>query len=435
MKLSIIGLGTMGEYCLKELSHKVETVYIKSGKHPAKIEKICHGHDIRNYKIASGDCDAVKDSDFVLFCVPTYSIHEKMLQILPYCKKGAIISGQTSRKTPEAKAFDKYFNSNSSCGLEMVTIHTMCDPLKSDAHKEILGIIRHNSSDKAYERAREFYGSISEHIEEFDSVEEHDTMIANTQIDTSRTFLSIAGAFADVGCFPSLNKTYSSAFDKMKFSLAMRVASQPSHVYSGIQFGSEYGKKIVKHAIAVESSLYRMIVSNRKKEYRQRVLAAKEKLFGEKILEPILGDDVMKQFGNIAVDDPNSDFSIIQRAVTSAESGRDIFKDLKATTPMHTSLVCLIDRLFNTEDALERAISAPFNNPGLRSDDLDFHDQIQGWSGALLHDSIEAYNSRHKDMREKLDDKLLKEQVDKSKQVIKVCRESMKMVKESGRFD
>jgi len=433
MKLVIVGLGIMGQYCAKELAPKVETVYISSSKSAEEIGKILPG--VRNYKKADNEQEAVKDADFVIFCVPTEKVYENMLRFLPYCKKGAIISGQTSRKTPEAQAFDEYVGKNPGCGLELVTIHTMCDPsvTKENTSKEILGIIRHNSSDGAYKRATAFYGDMSEHIEEFESVDEHDTRVANTQINTSRIFLSIASAFAKVGCFPFLNETYSSAFDVMKFALAMRAASKENHIYRGIQFGSEYGKSIVRHAIAVESELYSMIVSGRRKQYRDRVLAAKKRLFGSGKLEPILSDEVMRQFGKILAVSPNSDFSPIQWAVDAAESGRNIFEDCKATTPMYTSLLCLVDRLFNAEEgeALERAMAAPFDNPQLRADDLDFDREIHGWSEALLLDNQAAYDSRHARMRQRLDEKLLKEQVEKSKAIVRVCRESMKKARRS----
>lgn len=362
MKLAVIGLGEMGEYSAKALAPKTETVYISSGKKREDIEKILLG---TNYKIAETPQQAVKDADFVLFCIPTEIVYEKMLQTLPYCKKGAIISGQTSRKTPEAQAFDEYKKNHPNCGLELVTIHTMCRPSKSDdPSKEILGIIRHNSNKESYEKAMQFYKDMSKHIEEFESIEEHDTRVANTQINTSRTFLSIASAFSKVGCFPWLNKTYSSALDIMKFSLAMRTAFQPAHVYRGIQFGSIHGKEITINARKIESVLFSMVISNKRKDYENRVLAAKKILFGNQNRAPILTDEIIAQFGGIDIlQDDNSHYSPIQWAVDAAESGRNIFKDLKATTPMYTSLLCLVDRLFNAEGALERAISIPFDKP------------------------------------------------------------------------
>ena len=53
------------------------------------------------------------------------------------------------------------------------------------------------------------------------------------------------------------------------------------------------------------------------------------------------------------------------------------------------------------------------------------------YADALLFDNIAAYDSRHAKMRNKLDDELLEEQAEKSKEVTRVCRESMKKHKEN----
>jgi len=421
MKLVVQGLGIMGQYSVRELAPRCEKVYVCSSKPQEEIDQFFPGMD--NVKKADNERSAFGDADFVLYCVPTDAIYGVMERTLPFCKKGAIISGQTSRKAPEMHAFDRHVSKNPNSSLVLVTIHTMCNPKASDASKEILGIIRHNSSDSAHSRARDFYGGMSEHVEDFGSIYEHDTKVANTQINTSRTFLSIASAFARVGCFPGKRESYSGAFDVMKFALAMRVASQESHVYRGIQFDSQYGKDLVRPAVEVERELFEMIVGDKKTTYRDRILDAKRKLF-KKIRDPILTDEEMSRFGELIVEPANSDFSLIQWGVAAAESRIDIFQDLKATTPMYTALVCLTDRLFNTNQ-LERAMNAPFENPQLRSDDLRFHDEVNGWSDALLFDNEAAYNSRHGQMRGRVDEELLGAEKERSKEVIGVCREAL----------
>lgn len=436
----------MGRYTIKALAPKVEKASMFDPHVPGEtLEKALEGVP---YRIAKSPQDAVKGADFVGFCVPTHLVYETMLQTLPYCKKGTVIFGQTSRKTPEAEAFDEYLKENPHSGLALATIHTMCDPSKSDPEKEILGIIRHNPQNNpdyeiVYHRARKFYSGMSEHIEEFGSVDEHDTRTANTQINTSRISLSIASAFAEAGCFPWLNERYGSGLDVMKFALAMRAASFPGHVYRGIQFGSRHGKRLVSQAISTESGLYRMVVGNQRKEYKERVLAAKKRLFGEGRLEPILSEEIMKTFARVfargGIIKPNSNSSVIQLAVDFAENGRNPFADLKATTPMYTSLLCLMDYLFNSEGKLEAAIAAPFDFPEIRADDLIFHDQLQGWSDAMLFDNQAMYDSKHARMNarigEKLDDKVLRVWVEASKVVVRVCRESMQKAIDSGRIE
>jgi prephenate dehydrogenase len=399
------------------------------------VEKVCAEKGIDNYELVDPEW-AVGRSDITHFCVPTDKVKENMAHLLPYCREGAIISDQTSRKEPVADAFDEYVSA-SGFRLYLVPIHTLCDPSKLDdpvegAKQFRLGIVKHVPLGdelgyrEAYSRALELYSNMSDHVEEFDNWREHDETIANTQINTSRTNLAIASAFSNVGCFPGLNETYSGGFDVMKFALAMRTASQPGHIYKGIQLGSELGVDVMRHARTVEGELWSLVENGKLGEYRKRVLDAKERLF-DGMNDPILRDEDIERFGALGVRSSNSDFSIVQWAVALAEANRDIFSDRRATTPLYDSLVALAARLFNT-DAIDRAISAPFNDPSLISDDVVFHYQLQAWSEVILFDNPVGYDRLHGQMRSGLDDDLLLDQVRKSKEVVEVCRQRVSEV-------
>jgi len=116
---------------------------------------------------------------------------------------------------------------------------------------------------------------------------------------------------------------------------------------------------------------------------------------------------------------------LINYLVAEAEAGRDLFGDLKATTPMHTSLICLVDFLFNSPELLGEAVKAPFVNPDVRIDDLVFHDQFQAWSTAIVFESGELYDHKHSKMRSGLEDEKVKNQVEWSKLVVKVCQDAL----------
>ncbi|MBS3102516.1 NAD(P)-binding domain-containing protein [Candidatus Woesearchaeota archaeon] len=441
-RLAIIGGGIMGSYIAKALAPKIEIVSIYD-------KKLASGMDFRKeleeslrgvpYEIACTPQWAVKNADFVGFCVPTEVVYEVMLQTLPFCKKGAIIFGQTSRKTPEAEAFDRYVARNRNSGLELVTIHTPCNPSISDPRKTYLAVVRHNpQNNPAYEskfgRALQFFEGMPDHFNIFESVEEHDVKFANTQIVVSWLNSSIASSIAETGHYPWINENYGSGFDVMKFSYAMRAARQKAELYRDMWIGSEHGKILVSQAVAVEEELYKMAVGNRRKEYRDRGLAAKKSLFGEKKLEPILSEESVKVFLRNSKIRPNSHFPQYLWAVASADRGVDLFADLKATTPNHTSMLCLVDYLFNAEGVLEEAMAAPFEDPGIRADDLVFHDQLHGWANPILFNNRAMYDSKHARMRGKLDDRVIQEGVEISKKAEPIFSESMKKAIDSGRF-
>ena len=451
MNIAVIGAGIMGRYTARALalSPQVQQVCLYDKKLETDInfigelEKFLSANgdleNSRDYSIQSSVRSAVNYADILLFCVETDNVGEAMREVLPYARRGAIISGQTSRKTPEAEVFDDYVGQNPDSGLEMVSIHTLCNPSSSDPSKQILGIIRHRASDASYRKAYDLFSCMSENISEFESVDEHDTTMAHTQINTSKTWLSIASSFARAGRFPWIDGVYGSGMDAMKFAMALRAAKAAPHIYRNIQLGSPHGKSIVEHSAQVEYELFRLIVGDNKEEYRRRCMDAKEALYGSRSGNPMLSDGEVQSFGNGNHVLPNSHFSIMQYAVSSAENPdkrrRNLFADLRGTTPMHTSLILLADYLFNNQELLEDAINAPFGNPKLRSDDLVFHDEIQGWSDAVLFDNSAGFNARHKKMTGTLDSRVVGEQSEKSSEIVRLGTEALSRAKMSGRIE
>lgn len=429
--LAVIGAaGNMGRYMTRELAQYCDDVVACDDQE--RMEDNLRGVNCEKID-AHCYAQAVKDADLVVFCVPTDCVGPAMAQILPYCKEGALIAGQTSRKTPEARAFDSYIAAHPQSKLEMVTLHTLCDPSKTNAREETLGIIRHRASDETYAQALALFSHLSDHVEEFASVEEHDTTTAYTQINTSRTLLSIASGFAKAGCFPWLNSHYHSTFDEYKFSLAMRIASGAGHVYWGIQSGSQHGNHIVQKSLAIEHDLFHMIIGDEKKVYRDKIRWAKHKVLGEQRL-PILSDNDMSLLLQQGSKKENSDLSLVQWLVSYAELERNPALDLKAATPLYRGLLCLVDRLCMT-DRFEEALEAPFKYAELRADDLVFDREITGWSEAILYNNAVGFNARHAAMKSKLDPEILKKEVEKSKPFVALCRQRLQEARKAGYFN
>ncbi len=161
MNLAIIGAaGIMGSYSARALALKTECL---SAYDICSREKLEQALDRTPCIIREHPEEAVQNADAVLFCVPTDSVERSMAEVLPLCKRGAIIAGQTSRKAPERAAFDEYMNKNSESKLEMVTIHTMCDPSKSDASREILVWRGKPTAFKLWMRAPQSFSTLNDY--------------------------------------------------------------------------------------------------------------------------------------------------------------------------------------------------------------------------------------------------------------------------------
>lgn len=415
--LAVLGGGVMGSYTAAKLAPFVDEVRIYDSR------KLGTKFEFPNIRVVGSIQEAVINADFVNACVPTEVVGDVLAEALPYCKNGAFIGGQTSRKDPEVQAFREFARANPEANLHYLSIHTMCNPEKADPSKQRLGIIRDGPEDEAYHNGKAFYLQLPGRESDFESPDEHDLRVANTQVNTSRTMLTIASSFEDAKCFPWLNGNYGSGLDAMKFSLAMRAASFEPHVYKGIQFGNPVGKEIVTHSMEVESDLFRQILGRQFRQYRDRVKDAKRKIFGDSP-KSLLSTSAVTSFSRGAAL-PNSQFSLINYVVAEAEAGRDLFGDIKATTAMHTGLISLVDFLFTHPELLDQSIETPFTNAGVRMDDLVFHNQFQSWSTAIVHESGELYDHMHAKMRTGLNNDEVKREVELSQRIVDICQDAL----------
>ena len=356
-----------------------------------------------------------------------------MKNVLPYCKQGAIISGQTSRKTPEKVAFDAHMRKHPDSGLEMITIHTMCNPKVSVPSEEILAIIPNGCSPEAYQKAMDFYKGMSNQVEEFAEVEDHDKVLANTQVNTSHTNLAVASSFARAGCFPWVDKSYGSGLDTMKFTTAMRIASFPAHIYRGIQFDTEHGRNFAARSLDFATALRSETIGTTvepTKDWKGYVLKARDLIFGMR-RDPILDEKTVESFGvgNIL---PNSHISDILWVTNQIQRGINPFADLRGTTPMHTATLCRADYLFTAKGGklLEQAIQAVGENNPTLGDDKIFFQEWFAWNNAIRLNRPDIYDAQHRKMLENLGNSPMQNQieaeVERSKEIVGVCRSSLK---------
>jgi len=449
-RVAIIGAGTMGQYTGQELGRKAaEAVRFYDDFSKPELTREGLDESLRTkfgalgkpYKICDSAADAVKKADVVVFCVPTDQVYDVMRDVLPHCKKGALISGQTSRKAREYQAYKDHKDANPGCRLGYVGIHTRCNPENTDDPREdILNLIRQGATERVFETASDLFSSMSYHIEVFDTVEEHDAATVRTQLNTSWKRLSIASSFAQLRCFPWLDPTYGSSFDVMKCSSALRAADLiKPHVYRGIWHGNGdgYGERLVWQITKTDLDMMNLLAKGDFSGYRERVLAAKKRVYRDIEQAPILDDDAMASLSVAETDNLNTHISSVLWFVGLVEAGVNPFQDLRATTPAHRTLLCEADRLFNT-DELERALSAPVGNRGIIYDDLAFFSELMGWGASILKQRPLMYDSKHASMmailREDDIQPKVKEYVDLSERVVTTCRESLDKAVESGRI-
>ncbi len=440
INITIIGAGNLGTYTGSALQKayrrdQVRLTYFDPYVLHEQLKDTLRGTKFRYVPADSNFSTIVGDAHYVLLCVPTDQVQKTLEKVLPHCKAGTIISTQTSRKSDEAKTIDDYFSKNPSCGLHYAPLHTMCNPRLSIPEAQNFAIIRHKGP--SYETPSEvvaqvtgFYGKLSpKHTVTFESIKEHDDATANTQVLTSINFLSAASTYAEQGRFPWLENKFGNPIDTMLFALAMRAASQEAHIYRGIQYHSNHGNTIVAKSMNMESALYGMKEGARKDDFRDTLSWAKDQVFGSERTAPILSRNQITRF-NGQEEIPNSHYFILQWVAGLAANNINPFKDLRAKTPMYTSLLCLADYVFNAEGELDKAIDAFFETKSngsasrFREEDFIFHDNLRTWSLGMLNDSVTIYNRQYEKMRKKISQQVL-DLVHRSRDVVGTCESAL----------
>src|ERR1700744_4938659 len=172
MNIGIIGLGDMGRLYAKAFAGAGYDVC--GCDLPANRSKLEEELSPFNIKVIDNGVDVSRVSDLVIYSVEADSMERVVAECGHATKYGAIVAGQTSVKTPEINTFEKHLPADA----QIITFHGMHGPgFKPKGQKLIL--IRHRSSDDAYQRMLDLFMAIGSDIVELADYHEHDKIVAD----------------------------------------------------------------------------------------------------------------------------------------------------------------------------------------------------------------------------------------------------------------
>ena len=267
MQIGIIGLGDMGQLYAKEFS---KAGYQVSGCDlPEKKDELEGKLSGTGVEILKDGADVARRSDLIIYSVEAENIGKVVMQSGNATKYGAIVAGQTSVKTPEIKAFEKYLPPD----VHIVTCHSLHGPTVS-TKGQTLAVINHRSSKNSYKRALEVFRSLGSKIVEIPTYQEHDKITADTQANTHTGFLSMGTAWKNAGFYPWDNPSYVNRLDNVKILMALRIYGGKSHVYAGLAILNPFAREQIAQYASSESELFKMMIQEDKKRFRERVKEA-----------------------------------------------------------------------------------------------------------------------------------------------------------------
>lgn len=387
MKIGIIGLGDMGRLFAQNWAEKGFDVY--GCDLPEKRDQLEEA--LPNVKILDDAVAISRISDLIMYAVETENIDEVVRLAGPSTKFGAIVTGQTSVKTPEINAFEKHLPKD----VQILGSHALFGPSISP-QGQIVAMYKHRCSNQAFDFVKNLYEKIGCRVEELTGFKEHDSMMADIQVVTHVGFESLGTAFMHRGVYPWEDKSQIQGIDNIKLLLTLRIFSYKSHVYSGLAFENPYAPKDVRRFAKIENELFGLMITENRKLLESRIFKARDKIFSEPIHEKMIDDSLLKEYtlNPGSNHKPNSHLSLLTMVCTWADLGVNPYKNLVCQTPPFRLRVGLAEYLFLNSDLLQESIDTALNDKSNYIDDLAYHTAVHEWSNILEIGDKRAYEKQ-----------------------------------------
>jgi prephenate dehydrogenase (NADP+) len=395
MVIGIIGLGDMGLLYAKAFAKAgYEVCGCDLPQNRERLEQEVEGFSI---KVLENGKEVSRLSDVVIYSVEA----DRMEQVVAECSSstrfGAIVAGQTSVKHPEIALFEKYLPANAN----IVTFHAMHGPGFEPKGQKLI-IIPHRTSKEAYQRMVDLFIAVETDIFEIADYHEHDKIVADTQAVTHVGFESMGTAWKSAGFFPWENASYVGGIDNVKILTTLRIFSYKAHVYAGLAILNPYAKQQVRQYAVSESELFKLMIKEEEKEFRERLYRARDFVFHESRKPIMFNDAVMKEFSlgeKPEQQKPNSHLSILSMVDAWYHLSVNPYDNLIGQTPPFRLRLGIAEYLFKNEDLLEESIETALYDKTIRGDDLEFHSAVREWSSIIGYRDMEGYKKHFNEVQ------------------------------------
>jgi prephenate dehydrogenase (NADP+) len=402
MKIGIIGLGDMGRLYAKAFSKAGYTV--TGCDLPANKQQLEQDLAPYHIKVLDSGKEVSETSDLIIYSVEAEKIAKVVAENAQYTKPGAIVAGQTSVKTPEILAFEKYLPESA----QIITFHGMHGPGFEPTGQTLI-LIPHRSDAAGRQRMVDLFTAIGSEIVELADYHEHDKIVADTQAVTHVGFESMGTAWKSAGFFPWENASYIGGIDNVKILTTLRIFSYKAHVYAGLAILNPYARQQVRQYAVSESELFKLMIQEEEAAFRERLYRARDFVFHESRKPIMLSDKVMKEFSlsqNHELQKPNSHLSILSMVDAWYHLGVNPYDNLICQTPPFRLRLGIAEYLFKNDELLEESIQAALYDKTIRGDDLEFHSAVREWSSIIGYGDMEGYKKHFNDVQSFFKDRL-----------------------------
>lgn len=403
MVIGIIGMGDMGSLCARKWADAGYKVY--GCDLPERYEALLEEFSDSSISILENPKLVARKADFLLFSVETANIGKVVAYVADSIKEGSIVAGQTSVKTPEIEAFEKYL----PVDVHIFTCHSLHGRAFSTKGQKLI-VIPYRVNVDSYRRAMQVYEALESEIIEIESFRHHDQIMADTQAVTHMCFESMGTAWKNAGYYPWDHGAYSTGIDTVKILTTLRIFSYKAHVYAGMAILNPFARKQVRQFAKSESELFKMMICEREQEFRERIHAASQFVFHGERDFITLNDEVMQDFkiGDNSLEHnlPNSHLVLLSMVDTWYQLKINPYENLICQTPPFKLRLGIAEYLFKNESLLEETIQTALFDKTMRADDLEFHSAATEWASIIEYGDMNGYLTHFNQVQDFFADRL-----------------------------
>ncbi|WBW74924.1 prephenate dehydrogenase Tyr1 [Schizosaccharomyces osmophilus] len=393
-QIGIIGFGDMGRLYAERFSQAGWIVNVCDRKENFEtVKERCEG---TNINALQDGFEVSRKSDYILYSVESEYLDRIVGMYGPATKVGSIVGGQSSCKSPEIRAFEKYLPKD----VEIISCHSMHGP-RVNPQSQPLVIIRHRAKDRSFEIVKEILSCLQSSVV-FLTAEEHDRITADTQAVTHAAFLAMGMAWRANNQYPWDINRWCGGIENIKMNLSMRIYSSKWHVYAGLAILNPDARKQIKQYATSVTELFKLAISGKAQEFENRVRNAGKFVFGEENNGAssglLLSDELLDQYSisNVPNDKSvgNSHLSILAIVDSWWKLGIHPQKHMICSTPLFRLWVGVSEYVFCNPDLLTSCIYTATKHNEFCPDDLEFVLSARSWSEHVEQGDFENYKKQ-----------------------------------------
>ncbi len=421
MKIAIIGAGDMGRLHARAFAKRHEVICFSPSK-KTRARLVREFSAIKSITVANDIESAAMGKDMIILLPPVDAIDIVVRSIKGSIGEGATVIAGTSVMLPAAEALLKRLAGKN---VNIVGMHCLFGPREGlDFRRNAIAAVRIRTTDKAFEDSKVLFrssfktgpGSIRivdirpkgvKNPNGTRASDEHDRIMAETQVVTHVGFQSMGTAWMRVGIFPWNNDVYRDSIDHAKTLMMLRIFHGKTHMYESIAMQNCHAQRQAEQYARSVNELLGMMKSGDERGFRARLEKARSFLRANHMVHMPKGvTGVLELKGSISMPSkPNSHLSLMAMADSWRVLNTDMHTDIMFSTPPFLIRRLIVGMAFE-DSVFEESVQAALNSNEVMEHDRVFAGSVEDWTRAIVRKNRRAYEMLFGRTREFFGDQL-----------------------------